>query len=1045
MKRTKLFSILGLAILSLAFLPVSVNAWINGSPMVSNLSFGVSQNDILYYQNISTGMNPMGMNENVVDSRRISIADVSSIGINYYVDEMIKDTNGESNWQLYEYRVENFGNSPFFNHQFITPLGLGDNLENVNQTAVLLDFAWNLNTSVGNINMVNSSDTEYHWVTLEGPRNSNMSEWETYNWIIDKDTGVVVHHSLTWNRDDYCLELMGWEPAVSSTLPNFPVPSTFGVYPGEYHTILEYNRMDGVYYGEPTVVAPNSAQDQWHADYPDWLERANDVWNTPLYLNGDWGVPGEWFNLNTFMNDDYYAFYPNGANNIDIYTYCQSGADVRLKWVNSSNGEIIQFVDEDGDNDGINHIYIHNNGNYAPIYVGVGVQDGYYNDIYSLKIMMDGNNGGQYWPDGPDQPEADNNDHNYFRHQEVKYVYHDPMTGDDVCVATVDVFRDPDMTDRVWGEPYVEVGRINQSDYSTAIGQRYYHADADFQILLSDVILFLQATDNLSSSYTAESDHDWISISGTTIEGDQLDFYVERMPGKGLSKIMRQVRGNDEMKGEHSEIVIDGPGVVDSNSLIGVSEGQSWEVLQQFDRWENEYNSHDDWMYSERGLGFIRFAITHIFQAEGNIMIVAGRMEQWTTQDPSNVRVKAFEPFLIFDPDDPLSFVNSAGKYEREGPPALLPIVSDWRNYETQLMPMLSEMMGGPGANINTHFTQNSVRFRIEFSYDSSDGEFHEYGRNEIYLEVDSFGRTIHLDINQNKNEWGSDEDGNWSFNRNEDSMYYMVDPSMPYMDPGSLTPIRNGDELIWSKMEYRENDSEQYRIEMEKGKIQNIILAADGSYLFLGERYGKSADDNEFHGDYWQLGDTTTNTMNYWILSALRPNDPWTWFDNRIIDASVSDLSIYQNDIVDMMNFGFGTNIFDSSDITFDGRSFSVTETMGSENFMFKYAVNDQGIVQDQFFGMQYSDGTWREWNRCILESAPAGFETGMVWTDENLPDPAEVPGYDDMDPDDDDEEGGLKNPFEGLNIPGYNIPLLLIIAFAGIAFTLRRKSVQK
>jgi hypothetical protein len=320
---------------------------------------------------------------------------------------------------------------------------------------------------------------------------------------------------------------------------------------------------------------------------------------------------------------------------------------------------------------------------------------------------------------------------------------------------------------------------------------------------------------------------------------------------------------------------------------------------------------------------------------------------------------------------------------------------------------------------------------------------------------------TTHLDQFSDHEHKFNNSDG-YKYERNEkgEIIAFMTESSQgeDYESSiASVTGVAEGDQFIWERSEYREagfwggedSGADPADKKYQKYSIMNIVGAADEFIVFLGARYWKEPGDTSFHGDTWEWDSGSgAVTYNYWYLGSIRDDDLWTWMESNIYDIGISDLSLLESELLEMLNYAFEEGpALTPGDISFNGTSFEVSyeymkDAVNYEQVM-RWAMNDQGIMQDMFMGSRrVSDGEWVRWERTVLVetlSPSAGniYDVGEFFFDD-IPDNyvPTIPTNTTTDDDSDDDDG----PFSG--IPGYPVSSVIIFSIVAlVAISIRKR----
>ena len=637
-----------------------------------------------------------------------------------------------------------------------------------------------------------------------------------------------------------------------------------------------------------------------------------------------------------------------------------------------------------------------------------------------------------------------------FMEFKVIYIYFVPKYNQSVILLNTSEYFDSQFTDKAHEMPYMQGGRVVKDNATSQIGQIFHQKDisvSDETGFESDLAtMFEQGMDLDVGSVNA----DWrgttqeIVVTGTNNSGsDTFKFYQQMHIGYGHHRFMKEeyYSSSEDQKFIHMEMMIDGPGVDESHSGISVSEGDSWEVIEQHEIWGRWWDSSNEDSWEDRGVIYEKFTVTHIFPLNASNVAVCGKIEFWTSQDSTHVVKKGFEPFLIYDTNNPASFINMGGLMEElEGPPTLLPTTLDVTQPSTQdaIINNLPDHMFDE-STIKTKYGTNLMR--IKGKPDSPEA----HGENGLWIEWDTNGITSHLEMQV----YEFKEEGSTGEERDEEIFMILYSTSLGCNsgNPSDVTSIDTGDELIWEQQEYNPNDEQlgdSVRRSREKYIIGDVLGTCDGSVVSVGAKYHRLLNASEYKSAAWELnedwGSTHSGTpINFWALGLLKDDNMWTWLseatDGRVFDKGITDFASYTGTIAQMLNFGFlipDSQAVTSSDIQTNGTIFEVSIDMPEDGEtitrIMRFAVNEEGILQDMFQGGKYTNGTWKEWERTVLVNG-TGSE-GEVFTDDIPDNYTPVDTGEDTTPND-----------SPLGISGYPTIFSMLFAFAGIVLILQRK----
>ncbi|MHA1746306.1 MAG: hypothetical protein ACTSWW_09925 [Promethearchaeota archaeon] len=769
---------------------------------------------------------------------------------------------------------------------------------------------------------------------------------------------------------------------------------------------------DDAWYGIESSIDGAQADDEF--------EENDDYTNpTELFLHG------EFFHLGPLVqrDPDFYRFHLEGGQNAQIKIYTANGASITLYDVNPFDGTIINS-DSDA-SDGVLELWI---------YAGAAGD---------FAIAVDGS--GDYWYDLEIHIEYDyHDDHeeSVFIQRTVEYVYHNTYTNEDVLIATQALYKDADMNpdSRIELHPMSEMGRVNLTNphdiQGGGKGGEFFYKDINWGAIDFNAMF----TEMGMTGITPNTGSDWVEVTATQ-DGMEFHLFAQQLPGLGTLRYinMEMYDPGEDRHGRDLTFVIDcsAGGMNETNPALGVDEGDWWEYVVQEDGYENKWGPGDNYWNQWGYVHYVKFTVTHIFALNHTTMGVIGSMERYSSDAPEVVHFDGFQPFLVWDTTDPVSFMTMGGHGGIDGPPVLLPAGVDWSTQETNMINMFASMPDGSPAPDATHFTQNTVRIRFDEEEYGSDYEHRYY--QDIILDVNEFGMTMHLEMDERKmsREWDTVDE--WGEERESSFVGFVVGASKGMHledDIASVTGVGTGDTFVWEQAQYKPAEGNDPGRDPEDKSYNKIIIAevvatGDGSVVFLGSQFWQGPDDTEYHAHTWELRDeaTATSNVNLWYLGSIRDGDIWTWFQSQIFDIGIADLSVYEADIIEMLNYGMELPsgvVFTAADITTTGRTFEISKTFDGEDHIMRFAVSPEGIMQDMFQGTKDSNGVWLEWSRNVLIEAPTGYATGIVWT-EDMPDytAGTDPGTD---------------PLGGFEIPGYPLEMFALVGLFGLVLLTRK-----
>ena len=748
-------------------------------------------------------------------------------------------------------------------------------------------------------------------------------------------------------------------------------------------------------------------RDQWMNE-PDYMEDNND-YNTPFDISAfEFGVPGLYTGLNLYDNPDYYSFYVPGGSHVEVLVQYWPGADVALSQIDPSNGIYLQGpTGGDGGFDKNGHVRLEwDTSSDGHQMVRVGGNTGYYDDVYSIRIVIDGNWGPEYWPnENNDGDDGNDGDDSIWSRETVEFVYHNPYMDEDIIVVTAEYYQTPGWLpeEKVWARPFVETCRVDLDNIQGSLGDNYFHKDLDlsspeFHAWIADLI----GSDFGLDTWTNASDPEWFEMwgSNTTTE-DEMYFFVQLLPDIGTIRYFNMERKDNDTENTYRELnfVIDcsAGGMNETDENLGVAENDWMQYLVQ-NQWQyREWGDGNDYWENREQVHFATFTVTHIFALNRTTMGVVGTMEVQTINNDGSINpdlhIESFAPLLVYDSDNPVNFVTMGGHGNLDGPPVLLPMIANWALEEAEMLALFENMDDGPGTPAAYNFDDDSVRFRFEWEDDEPD--YKKRGHQDIIIDVNAYGMDTHLEMDMY--EWSEENyEGNWhGREKRENFVAFMVDAShgCDYEDNiADVTGVSPLDYFVWERSEYRPaTENDEARDPHDKGYskwvIGNVLPAGGEFVVFLGAQFWMGPEDTEYHGQEWHLEtEGEPIDLNYWYLGSVRDDDVWTWFQSQIFDIGIDDLSLYETEILEMLNYGLelgGTELLPAN-IDIVGRSFTVRIQAEGKEHVMRIAINEQGIMQDMFMGTKWDNGTWEEWDRTVLSESTPGYATGEVFMDD-------------------------------------------------------------
>ncbi|WP_371804997.1 hypothetical protein [Candidatus Lokiarchaeum ossiferum] len=292
------------------------------------------------------------------------------------------------------------------------------------------------------------------------------------------------------------------------------------------------------------------------------------------------------------------------------------------------------------------------------------------------------------------------------------------------------------------------------------------------------------------------------------------------------------------------------------------------------------------------------------------------------------------------------------------------------------------------------NFNEDPVRFRFEWSNDAQ--EYKNDGQQEAILDVNEFGMTTHLD--QNGYEYKEENKGDYWYKTEKSDQFvvFMINGTKGCVyetNIPAVTGVSPGHTFTWEKSKYKpasgeDPEKDPHDKEYDRIIITNVRSACDKFIVFLGARFWKNSTMTEWESQNWHLNTSEGWVdLNYWYLGSIRDDDVWTLFQSQIFDIDIDDLTLYEDEILEMLNYGLelGGETLTSDNVDIVGRSFTVRVQADGKEHVMRIAINDQGIMQDMFTGTKYiSNGTWEEWDRTVLSEATPDYTTGEFFNDD-------------------------------------------------------------
>ncbi|MHA1619443.1 MAG: hypothetical protein ACTSVZ_09180 [Promethearchaeota archaeon] len=1042
---------------------------------------GVEEGDVLYYHYANEWDNPEDYGDEpdkgVV---KIEVAEINASenaifydfyrpemeidGPNWYWMLMNEDMGDDSERWL----KDDFTN-PVFNHSIVFPINI-TNLQTENETHDFdTMFMDTFNSS--SVSTVYSNETG-DWHTLYMATNPDDGTYQfSIRAYINKNTGLMTYYEEKNGSDTFILELAGFEMANFV----FESPDSFGVQPGDWidSFVPEMGDRDG---DEPM-------DDEKWANYPDWLEPNDNIENA-YDLHNTGSVPGRWHELNLHETEDYYKFYCGPSQEVEITVGYFSGADVVLYLVDESSGNILQnTIGEQTTEDPMMwEGFVFTTTYDGWYYIKVNGSTGMYNDKYELSIRIGSDYGPDYWPQQEEpMDDHDDKDSSLWTREVVEYVYYNPYTREDVIINSRNIYKYPTMAPEElgWSDFPKVMARIDPSNPNVAIGEGWFHKDMN--LTSQDFIDWFDAEMIPQwelDVYTLTTGPGWVQTTGTKYgtDGDlTFLFYAEQLPGVGTVRYYNERSYNltDDRDFRQLTFVIESsiPGaVIESHTALGVDEGDWWTYVVQNEWYMNEWGPDNNYNDFQESVIMATFTVTHIFALNHTTMGVVGSMEIQVIRNDGSIdpesHVDSFYPFLVWDTENPVSFITMGGHGNIDGPPVLLPAGIDWSTQQQPMLDLFAAMGDGPGEPEAYFFDYDTVRFKFDGEYSDSweqDGGWVTADRNwhqDIVLDVNEFGMTTHLDQRNEEREYWHFDDGMGSVwdggrEKREHFVAFMVENSKSCVyetDIASVTGVQPLDTFIWEQSRYSpagdwgpddpgQDPDDKF---FNKIVIGEVLSVCDEYIVFLGAQFWKGPEDTDFHAHEWRL-DTPDGEIvgNYWYLGSIRGDDIWTWMESQIFDMSITDLAGYEADIAQILTYAFSPGaVITAVDVMVNGTTFEVRISEGAIDHVFRLAVSAQGIMQDMFMG-EYDTNSdeWLNWERTVLIDAPSGYTTGEYFT-EDIPDNYVSSVSDDDDGTDDDTDDGTDDSDVFGGIPGYSTGAMIFFGLLGVvAITLKKR----
>ncbi|MHA1721309.1 MAG: OmpL47-type beta-barrel domain-containing protein, partial [Promethearchaeota archaeon] len=805
------------------------------------------------------------------------------------------------------------------------------------------------------------------------------------------------------DKNNITAELCGYE--IAALTDSLVAPTSFGFAKGDW---VDYFIPENYRY-EEDETNPKSSGD---ANFDDWLERGNDNWNTAFYLNSEFEVPGHWYDLSLHNNFDYYSFHAESGDSIEVQAWCEPGADITLETRDTGDGSVIDSDHENGDTDG--WIHLSWTAAYSGDYIIGFTSDDYegpFNDAYDFQISINGVYGPDYYSDyenkGPDS---------MFVHQVVEFLYTNPF-GDDVLVMRIEGHKFADMSDDPIFVDYKEQGRIHQADINRIEGP-YFSKDLDMGSISFKTSMESMFYENEGVvSPTFNNGTNWVEFIGQTGEGEDFYFFAERFPNHNYGAVQYYEQSvynntiNNFIKKEKNIVIKSSiSGLINDTvgSELGVSVGDTWTYVAMEDNEEHQWGGTENHDWNGANVHNVTVTVTHILHVNRTVVAVIGSLEHWSNDDPEFPEHIEFFPLLVWNTEDPLSFLNYGGHGKMDnGPPFLLPVVSDWTVYESSFIPWLESTVMNSGDVAQLNIQPKSIRIKWHSEYSETD--YNSEKRGLVILDVNDDGIVTHLKQEEERREsyWmGDHEEG---YERRGRLDVFLVESSLGCItsDASLVTDLLPGDQFVWDHNRYHpagmwgpdDPGDDPNHIFQDRVTFLTTYEACDNFIVFLGSMEWKNWDDSSFHPRTWNYYDDNlgwvSTDINIWLLGSIRDNDIWSWFGTQFFDIGIQDFALYESDIIDLMNFALelpdGISLT-SSDITISGLTFEISLVFeenageGDINHIMKFAANDKGVMQEMFMGSKYANDTWRDWEHNVLTQAPSGYAVGPILS--GLPD---------------------------------------------------------
>ncbi len=860
-------------------------------------------------------------------------------------------------------------------------------------------FATDMNSTAVDAYFSTGTDT-YHNITLSCNKDDNSSTPVFIQWIADRTTGLCLSYTENGiDKNNITAELCGYEIVDPLSIGLLEVPTSFGFAIGDWvdYFIPEHLKFE---------------EDPGDTSYGDWLERGNDDWYSAFYLNNEFEVPGHWWDLSLIDNFDYYSFHAESGDNIVVDAWTDPGSDLVLEYNDNGDGHVILSDHEDGDTDG--WVHLDWTASYSGEYIiGFTSDNGPFGEWYDFQISINGNYGQDY---GPGDEHYDDGPESMFIRQTTEFLYTNPF-GDEVLVVKTEAHKDADMMDFPLFVEYREQGRIHPAEINKIEGP-YFSKDLDMGSLVfrsSMEAMFLEDEGVISPTFNNGTN--WVEFIGVTGDGADFYFFAERFPNHnygGIQYYEQSIYNNTDeyfmRKEKNMAIGSSIAGLINDTvgPELGVSVGDTWTYVAMEEGDEYQWGGTDDHGWHVSNVHNVTVTITHIFYVNRTVVAVIGSFEHWSNADPEFPDHIEFFPMLVWNTEEPLSFLNYGGHGRiADGPPFLLPAVADWTLYESAFIPWLESTVMEPGSVDQLNIEPNSIRIKWSSEYDDMD--YHSENQGMIFLDVDSFGIVTHIKQEDNRREthWVVDhEEGSERRSRID---AFMIECSLggSTIDASLVTDLLPGDQFVWDHNRYHpaglwgseDPGEDPTHISQERVTFITTYEALGEFVVFLGSMEWKNWDESSFHPRTWTYYDEglgwVDTDINLWLMGSIKDEDIWSWYGTQFFDIGIQDFAPYEADLIDLLNFALelpeGFTIT-PSDITIDGLTFEVLLTFeeqsgeGDIHHIMKFAANDKGIMQEMFMGTQYLNGTWREWDHNVLTQAPSGYSVGPVMS--GLPD---------------------------------------------------------